>query len=116
VRDATAVVRPAQARLELQHGGVQGGVEVGGAGLGADDRTLAVAGDLDALTAVRLAWVLLVGEFDVYPDDPGVQALRWCQLAGDVLPVVLRHLDVATLDDDVHAFLLLSGVGTAGPE
>jgi hypothetical protein len=65
VGDAAAVVRLAQARLELEDGGVEGGVEVGGAGLGPDDRALAVAGDLDALAAVGLAGVLLVAELDV---------------------------------------------------
>jgi hypothetical protein len=42
-------------------------------------------------------------EFDINPNELVVVSLHPAQFFGDVLPVVVRHLDVATPYDDVHA-------------
>ena len=118
--NSAAVVGLAEPSLEFEHAGIQRGVEICGAGLGADDRSLAVAGDLDALAHLGLAGILLVGELDVEPDDAGVQAFRQGHFLGDMAPEVLGYVNVAAFDDDVHADPPVVGDGTtsgcpAGP-
>jgi hypothetical protein len=46
-----------------------------------------------------------VEQFDVNSDQLVVVTLHAGEFVGDVLPVVLWHFNVATLDDDVHAYL-----------
>src|SRR3954469_11970646 len=57
VVDAPPVVGLAQPGLELEDRRVEGGVEVGGARLGANHRPLARTGDLDPLTLRGLSWI-----------------------------------------------------------
>ena len=82
---------------------VQGAVEVGGAGLRADHRATRVARDLDALAVIGLSRIALVKQLDVDADELVVVTLDLRQLVGDMLPVMIGHLDVAALDDDVHS-------------
>jgi len=93
----------AQAVVQLGGGEVEGGVEVAGGGLGPDDGPPAHAGDLDMLAVLGLSRVALVEELDVDALDLLVVAFHLLQLVSDVHPVVIGYLDVATLDDDVHA-------------
>ena len=60
-------------------------------------------GDLYALTVVGLARVALVEQLDVEANELVVVPLDLVELLGDVHSVVVGHLDVTTLDDDVHA-------------
>src|SRR5690606_17412188 len=98
-----AVVHPAHAVLQLVHRCVQCRVKVTCRGLGADRRTLAHAGDLDALAVLELTTVRLVEQLDVESDDLPVVAREAGQLVADVDPIVVGYLDVAALHDDVHS-------------
>src|SRR5690606_17477666 len=100
--DTAAVGGAAQPGLQFADRGVQRAVEVRRARLGADHRTFGVAGDFDALAAVRLRRVGLVEQPDVDPEQLLVVPLDFAQLLPDVYAVVLGYLDVSTLDDDVH--------------
>jgi len=70
--DVGKAINPMACEGQLEGGLVQRGVEVGGARLGANHRTLAVAGDLHPLGVSGLAGVALVREFDVKSEHPGV--------------------------------------------
>jgi len=52
---------------------------------------------------IGLARIALVKQLDVDADELVVVALDLRQLVSDMLPVVIGHLDVAALDDDVHS-------------
>src|SRR6185312_9217358 len=101
VVDAAPVGGLPEAPLEPVGREVEGLVEVLGARFAADHRAAGPAGDLDVLAAAVLSWVLLVMEFDVGPNDLAVVAFEFAQLLRDVLPVVIRHHDVAASDDDL---------------
>jgi hypothetical protein len=51
----------------------------------------------------RLTRVALVEQLDVDANELVVVPLHLVKLLGDVHSVVVGHLDVTTLDDDVHA-------------
>jgi hypothetical protein len=98
-----AVGRPPETGIELVGRLLQSGVEVGRACLRADDRASRDTGDLDPLATVGLARVALVQQLDIDFDDLIVVTLDPSQLIGDVHPEMVRYLDIAALDDDVHA-------------
>src|SRR5437763_10783175 len=108
-RSAPAAVYPApvghppQPAVELGDGEVEGAVEVAGTGLGTNHRSAGDAGDLQTLAVVGLTRVAFVEKLDVDSDDLLVVALDLVELLADVYAVVIGHLDVAALDDDVHA-------------
>ena len=83
---------------------VERGVEVGAGRLGADHGALAAQRDLHALAVGGLAWVLLVEELHVDPEDLQlpVEAIGGTDLVLDVLAVVLGNFDIATTYDDLH--------------
>src|SRR5262249_39306931 len=93
----TPVRAAAQPGVQLGDGIVQRAVEIPGAGFGSDYRPARSAGDLDALALLRLAWILLVKQFDIDSDDLAVVTPYLVQLLRDVQPVMVRHLDVAAL-------------------
>lgn len=97
-----AVVAAPQPGLQLADRGVERGVEVGPAGLGAHGWALARAGDLDPLAGLGLAGVFLVVQFDVVADEVAVVPLEVGQFVGDVHPIVGGHIDVTTRHDNVH--------------
>src|SRR5438477_38551 len=66
-------------------------------------RSAGDAGDLQTLAVVGLTRVAFVEKLDVDSDDLLVVALDLVELLADVYAVVIGHLDVAALDDDVHA-------------
>jgi len=75
-RVATAVVldaiaQAAQALVELPGGDVDGRVAIRRLSLRADDRALAVDGQLDTLSGVGLAGVTFVSQLNVPPPPPG---------------------------------------------
>ena len=96
----------------LPRGQVEGGVEVGAVGLGPDDRALAAEGDLHALAVGGLAGVLLVEQLHIHAEhlQLAVEAFELTDLVLDVLAVVLRNLDVATTDHDLHETSRLDGL------
>ena len=100
-----AVAKAAQALVELPGGDVDGGVAVGRFRLGADDRALAVDGELDALGCVGLPGVALVGQFDVDALGAGVELSDLGYLFLHVLPEVRMDLGITCDDGDVHVFL-----------
>ena len=101
--DAAAVSGLPEPPLEAVGRDVEGLVEVFGARLAADHGAARAAGDLDMLTAAGLPGVLLVMQFDVSANDLLVVAFDLGEFVGDVCAVVIRHDDVATPDDDLHA-------------
>jgi hypothetical protein len=52
-----------------------------------------------------LPGIRFVEQFDVNTDELVVVTLEARNLVSDVLPVMVRHFNVATLDDDVHTYL-----------
>src|SRR4051794_29018030 len=94
----------AEAVVQLAGREVEGGVEVGRAGLGADDRTLAAERDLHALAVVGLAGVLLVEELHVDAQDLqlAVEPVERGEFVPDVLSKMLGDFDVAATDHDLH--------------
>jgi hypothetical protein len=94
---------PAQPGVELVDRLVQGAVEVARTRLGADHRTAGDAGDLDALAVVRLAGIALVLQFDAHLDELLIVAFDLLELLRYVHSIMVGYLDVATLDDNVHA-------------
>jgi hypothetical protein len=61
-----------------------------------------------------LAGIPFVEQFDVNTDELVVVTLETREFFLDVLPVVLRHFDVAAFDDDVHTYL--HAVAMVAPE
>jgi hypothetical protein len=55
-----------------------------------------------------------VEQFDVNTNELVIVTFDAGKLVRYVLPVMIRHLDVATLDDDVHAYL--HAVAMVAPE
>src|SRR5438105_352839 len=99
--------------LELVHHAVHRGERVGGGGPGPDDEPVALHGDLAHL-ALGDAGVALLRELDLGP----LHALEEPAQPGDLVldrgAQRLGHLDVATVDGDVHPTLLsLPAPGTA---
>jgi hypothetical protein len=84
VVNTTAVLRLAQAGLELGHRGVQGGVAVLRGGLRAHDRAAGQDGELDPLALVSEAWVAFLGALDVDADHLRVELFQLGQLLRDV--------------------------------
>ena len=98
-----AIGAAAQARLQPRDRHVERTVEVAGTGLCAYDRAARDTGDLQALAVVGLARVAFMEQFDVDPDQLAVVPFDLAQLVGDVRSVMVGHLDVSALDNDVHA-------------
>jgi hypothetical protein len=99
---AATVRDPAQPCVELRDGVVERGVEVPGTRLGTHDRPAGRTGYLDPLAVVGLARIALVGQLDVDSNQLFVVPFDLAQFLGDMLPVMLRDLNVAALDQDVH--------------
>jgi hypothetical protein len=99
---APPVVCPPQPVLQLGDCGIERCVEVGGTRFSAYGRATPLSGDFDALAALGLATIGFVEQLHVVPDDFPVIALEAGQLFADECPIVLGHLYVAALNDDVH--------------
>src|SRR5262245_59726858 len=101
--DPTPVGGTAEAGLELVDRLVEGAVEVPRPGFGPDDGAARYAGDLDTLAVIRLPGVALMEELDADFDEFVVVPLDLVKLLGNMHPVVVGHLNVSALDDDIHA-------------
>jgi hypothetical protein len=98
----TAIRRAAESGVEPGDRGVQGTVEVLGARLGAYNWPSGQAGYLDSLAVLGLAGITLVKELDINPNYFLIVALDLREFLRYVDPEVVRHFDIATLDDDIH--------------
>jgi hypothetical protein len=86
----------------LVQGEVQGCHLVLGRGLGADDRSPGLRGQLDTYGPLRIPRSRLPLDEHVDPDDPVVVLLQPSELLLDVIAKALRHLAVATADHNIH--------------
>src|SRR6476646_9045730 len=100
--DPPPVVRAPQSLEELVHRDVQRGVLVIRTRLGPDDRSLDVAGDLDPVTGLGLAWVGFVGHNHVEPLNARRELGDLGQLVIQVSTETVRDLDVPAGDYDLH--------------
>jgi hypothetical protein len=100
---AASVSGLAQSGVQLGDRCVERAVEVRRACFGADDRPAGDTGDLHTLAVVGLARVAFVEQLDVDADQLLVVPLHLRQLVGDMYAVMIGHLDIAALHDDVHA-------------
>jgi hypothetical protein len=100
---ATPVGGPAQSRVELRDRRVEGTVEVLRARLRTDHGSPGDAGNLYSLAVIGLSRIAFVKEFHVDPNKLVVVALDLGELLGYVHSVMIRHLDVSTLDHEIHA-------------
>src|SRR5690606_18370680 len=106
----------AQPAVQLRDRLVERRGELAGTCLRPDHGSAREAGDLHALAVVRLTGVGLVPQLDLDPDDLLVVPVSLGELLLDLPPEVVGHLEVAALDDDVHADLPLWSSCALAPE
>src|SRR4051794_18155094 len=103
VMHATPVGRTTQPRLELADRGVQGRIEIGSTCLGPHHGTTGFAGYFYVLASAGLASIALMVQFDINSNDFVVDPLDPAEFFRNVHPIVIRHLNVASTHDNVHA-------------
>ena len=89
--------------FELGDGRVERGVEVLGTRFRPGDDEATATGDLYPLAVLELPTVALVEKFHLQCDDLVVVPFQSGDLVGDVLPEMIRDLDITAGDDDLHS-------------
>jgi hypothetical protein len=98
-----AVCRSPEARLEFIGGGIQRGIEIGGAGFGTNHGPSRLTRDLHVLAGAGLPAIGFVLQLDIDPDHFVVEPLYFAEFLRNVLPVMIRYLNVPSTHDNVHA-------------
>ena len=99
-----AITQAAQALVELAGSNVDGRVTVSRLRLRADDRSLAVDGQLDTLSGVGLAGVTFVSQLDVHALRARVELGDLRNLLLHVCAEIRVNLSITCDDGDVHVF------------
>src|SRR5690606_1600489 len=100
-----AVLRLADALDELVVGEVEGGVLVGGSGLGTHDRSGADERQFDAVAVGSPAALVTTHELDLEGECTRREVLDLLGLLGDVILETIRDPNVASGDGDIHGGL-----------